>query len=42
MRRYYLLPQKRLSSAAEIDEYVENLRAQLTRALQDHDAIQMN
>ncbi len=42
LRRYDLLPQKRLSSAAEIDEYVENLRAQLTWALQDHDAIQMN
>ena len=42
LRRYDLLPQARLSSAEEINDYVETLRVQLIRALQDHDAIQMN
>lgn len=42
LRRYDLLPQKRLSSEEEIDAYVESLRAELLEALKDNDAIQLN
>ena len=42
IRRYDILPQKRISSEAEIDAYVEQLRRALTEALQGSDAIQLN
>ena len=42
LRRYDVLPQKRLSSAAEVDAYVEALRARLMEELEDSDAIQLN
>lgn len=41
LHRYDLLPQKRLSSEAEINAYVEALREKLRSALKDHDAIQI-
>lgn len=42
LRRYDLLPQKRLSSSEEIDAYVNELRTKLIEALKNHDAIQLN
>ena len=42
IRRYDIMPQKRISSAAEIDAYVEQLRRALADALQGNDAIQLN
>ena len=42
IRRYDVLPQKRLSSAAEIEDYVEQLKQKLLKELEENDAIQMN
>ena len=42
LRRYDVLPQKRLGSEREIDEYVNELRARLLRELSGSDAIQLN
>ena len=42
IRRYDVLPQKRLSSAAEIEDYVEQLKQKLLKELAENDAIQMN
>ena len=42
LRRYDVLPQKRLASEQEIDEYVNELRARLLRELSGSDAIQLN
>ena len=42
LRRYDVLPQKRLSSPQEVDAYVADLRQKLLDALQGNDAIQMN
>ena len=42
LRRYDLLPQKRLASREEIDAYVEGLRNELISALRDSDVIQLN
>ena len=42
IRRYDVLPQKRLSSAAEIETYVEQLKQKLLQELAENDAIQMN
>ena len=42
IRRYDVLPQKRLSSAAEIEAYVEQLKQKLLQELAENDAIQMN
>ena len=42
IRRYDVLPQKRLSSAAEIEDYVEQLKRKLLKELEENDAIQMN
>lgn len=42
LRRYDLLPQKRLSSPEEVDAYVNTLRSKLMDALKDNDAIQLN
>lgn len=42
LRRYDVLPQQKLSSEAEIDQYVAALKDKLMAALQDHDAIQLN
>lgn len=42
LRRYDVLPQKRLSSPQEVDAYVADLRHKLLAALQGNDAIQMN
>ena len=42
LRRYDLLPQKRLSSPEEINAYVEALRRELVKALNECDVIQMN
>ena len=39
LRRYDVLPQKKLSSEAEIDQYVAALKETLMDALKDHDAI---
>ncbi len=42
LRRYDVLPQKRLASADDVNAYVEALRAKLMESLKDSDAIQMN
>lgn len=42
LRRYDVLPQKRLSSAEDVNAYVEALRAKLLENLKNNDAIQMN
>lgn len=42
LRRYDVLPQQKLSSEAEIDQYVAALKEKLMAALKDHDAIQLN
>ena len=42
LRRYDLLPQKRLASPEEINAYVEALRRELVKALNECDVIQMN
>lgn len=42
LRRYDIMPQKRLSSEAEIEAYVDELRTKLMSALKDNDAIQLN
>lgn len=42
LRRYDMLPQKRLASEQEIDEYVGALRERLMQELRGNDAIQMN
>lgn len=42
IRRYDVLPQKRLSSAAEIEAYVEQLKQKLLQELAENDAIQLN
>lgn len=42
LRRYDLMPQKRLSSPAEIDAYVSDLRTRLINELDGNDAIQLN
>lgn len=42
LRRYDLLPQKRLSSPEEVDAYVDALRTRLLETLKDNDAIQLN
>ena len=42
LRRYDLLPQKRLTSPEEINAYVEALRRELVKALDECDVIQMN
>ena len=42
LRRYDVLPQQKLSSEAEIDQYVADLKKKLLAALKDHDAIQLN
>ena len=42
LRRYDVLPQKRLSSEADVNAYVEALRTKLMESLKDNDAIQMN
>lgn len=42
LRRYDLMPQKRLSSPAEIDDYVSDLRTRLIKELDGNDAIQLN
>lgn len=42
LRRYDVLPQRRLSSEAEVNTYVEQLREKLLNVLKDHDAIQLN
>lgn len=42
LRRYDIMPQKRLANEAEVNEYVEELRCKLMDALKDHDAIQLN
>ena len=42
LRRYDVLPQKRLSSPDEINAYVEALRTTLLDALKENDAIQLN
>ena len=42
LRRYDLLPQKRLTSQEEVNAYVETLRNELLRVLQDNDVIQLN
>lgn len=42
LRRYDVLPQKRLSSPDEINAYVETLRTILLDALKENDAIQLN
>ena len=42
LRRYDVLPQKRLSSEEDVNAYVEALRAKLMESLKDNDAIQMN
>lgn len=42
LRRYDVLPQKRLASADDVNAYVEALRAKLMESLKDNDAIQMN
>lgn len=41
LHRYDVMPQKRLSSEAEVNAYVEALRQKLLSALKDHDAIQI-
>ena len=40
--RYDMLPQKRLASPEEINAYVEALRRELVKALNECDVIQMN
>lgn len=42
LRRYDVFPQQKLSSEAEIDQYLASLKAKLIAALKDHDAIQLN
>ena len=42
LRRYDVLPQKRLTSPGEVDDYVNALRAKLMEALKNNDAIQLN
>ena len=42
LRRYDVLPQKRLTSPGEVDDYVNVLRAKLMEALKNNDAIQLN
>lgn len=42
LRRYDVLPQKRLTSSGEVDDYVNALRAKLMEALKNNDAIQLN
>ena len=42
LRRYDVLPQKRLASVDDVNAYVEALRAKLMESLKDNDAIQMN
>lgn len=42
LRRYDVLPQKRLASVDDIDAYVAQLKATLTDALKECDAIQLN
>lgn len=42
LRRYDVVPQKRLSSKDEVDAYVEELRKKLLKALDDNDVVQLN
>lgn len=42
LRRYEVLPQKRLTSEADVNDYVEALRQKLLEELKQNDEIQMN
>lgn len=42
LRRYDILPQQKLSSEAEIDQYLADVKARLMAALKDHEAVQLN
>lgn len=42
LRRYDIIPQKRLSNPAEIDAYLDEIRKTLLRALENNDVIQLN
>ncbi len=42
LRRYDIVPQKRLTSEQEINAYVDDLRRLLMNELKDNDVIQLN
>lgn len=42
LRRYDVLPQQKLSSEAEIDRYLADVKVRLLSALKDYEAIQLN
>ena len=42
LRRYDVVPQKRLTSRDEVDTYVEEIRKTLLKALENNDVVQLN